>query len=56
VNDQEMGGPTTEGEWKPAIKLANGILELHEKHKLSPYLIDLFININQIKTSVEKKD
>jgi len=43
-----MEGPLTEEEWKSAIKLAKGVLGLPEKYNSSQYVIDLFINVNQI--------
>ncbi|MFC1944670.1 hypothetical protein ACFLX5_04175 [Chloroflexota bacterium] len=48
VRDREMDGPLTIGEWKSAIKIVKGVLGLPEQHKLSPYVIDIFIDISQM--------
>jgi hypothetical protein len=47
LNDKEMKGPSTASEWQGAIKLLKAYLGIR-KHKLSKYIIDLFIDVNQI--------
>ncbi|MEM2129282.1 MAG: hypothetical protein QXZ70_01655 [Candidatus Bathyarchaeia archaeon] len=47
-NDKEMKGPSTVSEWQGAIKLLKACLGIG-KHKLSNYIIELFIDVNQIK-------
>jgi len=48
VGDREMGGPSTPGEWKSAIRVVKGLLGLRENHKLSKYVLDVFIDVAQI--------
>ena len=53
LNDNEMNGPTTKEEWIAAIQVVEGVLGLGEKHRLKPYIIDLFIDVNDIKTAIK---
>jgi hypothetical protein len=48
VGDREMDGPSTPGEWKSAIRVVKGILGLGEGHKLSKFVLDIFIDVAQI--------
>ena len=48
VNDQEMDGPTTKVEWTGAIRLLEEFLGLKQGHKLSPYVIDVFVNVTEL--------
>lgn len=50
INDESVDGPKTKEEWMTAIQKMKDYLGLTEPHKLSPYIIDLFIDINDIKT------
>lgn len=47
VNDEEMGGPTTQSEWQGAIDLLETLLGVSE-HKLAPYVIRAFVDVNQL--------
>lgn len=47
INDNSVNGPKTESEWKGAIQTAKIYLGLN-RHKLSKYSIDIFINVNFI--------
>ncbi len=48
VGDKEMDGPSTPEEWKSAIKVVKGVLGLRDHHKLSDFVLDVFINVEQI--------
>lgn len=55
LNDKEMNGPATKEEWISAIQVVEGVLGLGEKHGLKPYIIDVFIDVNDIETAVKDK-
>ena len=44
-------GPMTQNEWKSAIKLAKGVLGLPKNPKMSDYVLDIFISVDQLKTT-----
>ncbi len=46
LNDQDMRGPSAEAEWKGAIKLLHKLLGI-DKHRLSKYVLDVFIDVNR---------
>ena len=48
VGDKGMDGPSTPEEWKSAIKVVKGVLGLRDHHKLSKYVLDVFVNVDQI--------
>ncbi len=48
VNDDEMKGPSIQKEWEGAIKLVMLLMGLRN-HKLSDYVIDIFIDVNNLK-------
>jgi hypothetical protein len=48
LNDREMKGPSTVSEWQGAIRLLKACLGIG-KHKLSKYIVDLFIDVDQIR-------
>ena len=50
--DREMGGPSTADEWKAAIQVVKAILGLGETHKLSKYMLDVFIDIAEVERAV----
>ena len=52
VNDQEMKGPTSKKEWRGALTLAQRLLGLSEKHRLSSYVHHLFVDIQGLAKSV----
>lgn len=43
-----MGGPATPGEWKSAIQVVKQLLCLKENHRLSKFVVDVFIDVAQI--------
>ena len=55
TGDQEMNGPSTSDEWKSAIQVVKGVLGLRENHRLSKYVIDIFIDITQIEDAVKDR-
>lgn len=46
LNDSEMKGPTSVEEWQGAIKLVEICLGLPQRHKLSEYILKLYLNIS----------
>jgi len=48
VGDKEMDGPSTPGGWKSAVQVVKGVLGLPKHHKLSPYVLDIFINVRHV--------
>ena len=46
-NDVEQGGPDTINEWKGAIELQKILLGVR-RHKLSKYMLEIFIDVNDI--------
>jgi len=55
IGDHEMDGPLTLREWKSAIQVVKGILGLREAHKLSKYVVDLFIDISEMQKAVAER-
>lgn len=49
AGDREMGGPSTAEEWKSALQVVKAVLGLREDHKLSKYILDVFIDITEVK-------
>ena len=48
LGDREMDGPSTPEEWKSAIQVVKGVLGLREGHKLSKFVLDVFIDVSRI--------
>lgn len=46
LNDSEMKGPTSVEEWQGAIKLVEICLGLPQRHKLSEYILKIYLNIS----------
>lgn len=46
--DEDMGGPATSAEWEGAIKVMKAVLGLRERHRLSRYVIDAFVDVRQM--------
>jgi hypothetical protein len=53
LNDKEMNGPATKEEWISAIQVVEEVLGLGKKHSLKPYIIDVFIDVNDIETAIK---
>ena len=47
LNDPDMHGPSTREEWQGALKLMKTLLGL-SRHKLSKYMADIFIDVNEL--------
>ncbi len=47
INDQTVDGPTFQCEWEAAIKVMKCFLGIN-RHKLSKYMIDLFIDVKYL--------
>ena len=47
IGDETVSGPETKQEWDGAIKVLNSYLGL-SRHKLSKYMADIFIDINEL--------
>ncbi len=47
VNDEEMGGPRSQDEWKGAIDLLESFLDIRE-HRLSPFIVTAFVDVARI--------
>ena len=47
INDPDMHGPSTREEWQGALKLMKTLLGL-SRHKLSKYMADIFIDVNEL--------
>ena len=56
VGDREMMGPSTVGEWESAIRVVKVVLGLGESHKLSKYILDVFIDVAQIEKAVVSEE
>lgn len=54
VGDREMGGPWTVREWESAIQVVRGVLGLKDRNRLSKYVLDVFIDVAEIKKAVAK--
>jgi len=49
VGDREMQGPQTTQEWRSALQVVRALLGLRDKHKLSGFVHDVFINVSSFK-------
>jgi len=48
IGDKSVNGPKTKQEWEGAIKVLHSYLGV-SRHKLSKYMVDIFIDINDLK-------
>ena len=48
VGDKGVDGPQTAGEWKAAIEVAERVLGLPARHRLSDYVADIFVHVNDL--------
>ena len=51
VNAADVAGPKTREEWEGAIKLLHNFLGIN-RHKLSAYVIDAFIDVEELESAV----
>jgi hypothetical protein len=54
LNDSVMHGPSTKEEWRGALKLMKTLLGL-SRHKLSKYMVDIFIDVNEMESKLKGK-
>lgn len=54
-NDLEQEGPESIEEWRGAIKLQKIILGLNKQHRLSKHIVDVFIDVEDLKSLSYKK-
>jgi hypothetical protein len=54
INDPDMNGPSTREEWQGALKLMKTLLGL-SRHKLSKYMADIFIDVNELQPNLRGK-
>ena len=54
LNDPDMHGPSTREEWQGALKLMKTLLGL-SRHKLSKYMVDIFIDVNEMQPKPKGK-
>ena len=48
VGDAEVDGPKTTDEWKAALTIAKRVLGLPTRHRLSDYITDIFVQIDEL--------
>lgn len=49
IGDESVNGPTTKSEWETAIQKVHDTLGIPEKHPLKEYILDIFIDIKELK-------
>jgi len=54
LNDSDMHGPSTREAWQGALKLMKTLLGL-SRHKLSKYMVDIFIDVNEMPSKLKGK-
>lgn len=50
LNDADMGGPTSASEWHAAYQVAHHVMGLGRRHKLTPYIIEVFPDVESQQT------
>ncbi len=48
VGDRDIGGPATVEEWAGAIKVMKLLLGVGERHALTRYVIDVYVDVDEI--------
>ena len=51
IGDSDVDGPQTAEEWKAAIEVAERVLGLPSRHRLSEYIVDIFVHVDEFSTS-----
>jgi hypothetical protein len=54
VGDQQMGGPSTAAEWRPAIDAMHEHLGI-KHHPLEPFIIELFVDVATLQSDDRAK-
>ncbi|MFQ5811999.1 MAG: hypothetical protein ACE5I2_02220 [Anaerolineae bacterium] len=52
INDKEMNGPSTQSEWEAAIKLLESFLGIRKQHRLSEYVLHVFLDVEEMESAV----
>lgn len=50
INDEEMGGPSTQSEWEGAIHLLESFLGIRRPHRLVKYVLHVFIDVEELES------
>ena len=50
--DDDVNGPKTTAEWKSALTVVKGVLGIGNRHRLSKYVSDVFIDVSELKNAV----
>jgi hypothetical protein len=50
TGDREMGGPSSEAEWRAAYQVAWHVLGIPARHKLTPYIIEIFPDVRKMES------
>ena len=51
VGDEDVDGPQTAKEWKAVVEVAERVLGLPTRHRLSDYVVDLFVHVDEFSMS-----
>ena len=51
IGDSDVDGPQTAEEWKAAIEVAERVLGLPARHRLSDYVADIFVHVDDLNMS-----
>ena len=51
VGDEDVDGPQTVEEWKAAIEVAERVLGLPARHRLSDYVADIFVHVDELRST-----
>lgn len=51
IGDYDVNGPKTVEEWKATLTVAKKVLGLRERHPLSKFVSDVFVNVNEIESA-----
>ena len=51
LGDKEVDGPSTVPEWKAALSVVKGVLGLGQRHRLSKYMAEIFIDVELLKAT-----
>ena len=54
INDLEMDGPTTPGEWHGATHLMEELLGIDRRHNLSEFVVDAFVDVTAIREGISQ--
>lgn len=49
IGDESVNGPTSQEQWEAAIEKKHKVLGIPNQHPLKPYIIDIFIDVYELK-------